>query len=384
MDDAALPLPDPSPGFAPPANAAELVDWLRLIRSPRVGATTFLRLMREHGTAARALDALPEVARAAGVEDYRPCDPDPARSELTRGRAAGARPLCLGAPDYPAPLADISDPPPILWALGGPALAARTTIGLVGARNASALGCRMAAHLARQLGAEGMVVVSGLARGIDAAAHAAALETGTIAVVAGGIDVVYPRDNTALAARIATEGLVLTEMPPGLAPRSQHFPRRNRIISGLCPALVVVEGAAKSGSLITARTALDQGREVMAVPGHPFDPRAAGCNMLIRDGATLVRSADDIAAALALPPTARAVPAPTRPPPAPAEPPRPPSPRGIPAEIMDRLSTAPISEDALIRAVGAPAPAVLSALAELHIEGRVERHPGGLVSAGPG
>ncbi|MHA3977975.1 DNA-processing protein DprA [Halovulum sp. GXIMD14794] len=370
-----LPFPDPKP---PALSGAERLAWVRLIRSSRVGATTFRRLLDEHGSAQAALEALPRVAREAGVDDYRPCPAGVAQAELDRGAALGATLLAPGFPGYPEALVRIDDRPPLLWALGDPALAARQSIALVGARNASALGVRMATHLAKGLAELGFAVVSGLARGIDTAAHHAALDTGTIAVVAGGIDVTYPRENEELQRKIAQHGLLLSEMPPGLSPQARHFPRRNRIISGLVPGLVVVEGAAKSGSLITARTALDQGREVMAVPGHPFDARASGCNMLIRDGATLVRSAEDIAAALDLPRPERRAPAATA---APQPQPRP-APSGLPlgSEILNLLGPSPISEDALIRQIRRPAPEILAALGELDLAGAIDRHPGGLVS----
>ncbi len=361
---------------------------LRLARSPRVGPATFHRLMAAHGDAAAALAALPALAAEAGVESYRPCPEGVARAELAAGRKAGARLLVHGAPDYPARLAQIDDAPPVLWALGDTGLAAGAGIALAGARNASALGCRMAAHLARGLGAAGFAVISGLARGIDTAAHEAALDTGTVAVFAGGVDVIYPRENAALAARIAARGLILSEMPPGTVPQARHFPRRNRIISGLVPALVVVEGAAKSGSLITARTALDQGREVMAVPGHPFDARAAGCNRLIRDGATLVRDADDVIAALGRPEVARPRPAAATASLPGLGAPAPPAPRertggaGLLQRIVALLGPAPVAEDAVIRAAGAPPREVLAALSDLDIAGRIERHPGGMISAG--
>ncbi len=287
------------PPEALPRSVEGQLDWLRLTRSRRVGPATFIRLLREFGSAAAALDALPGIAAEAGVRDYAAAPRGEALAEWRAADAAGARPLLLGAPDYPPLLATIADPPPLVWALGEPALAARPAVALVGARNASALGGRMASRLAAELGGMGFVVVSGLARGIDAAAHRAALTTGTIASQAGGLDVVYPPENAGLAAEIAAQGLRLSEMPMGHAPRAQDFPRRNRIVSGLALGVVVVEGALRSGSLITARNALDQGREVMAVPGNPMDARAGGCNALIRDGATLVRSAADVAEALA-------------------------------------------------------------------------------------
>ncbi|MCX7646152.1 MAG: DNA-processing protein DprA, partial [Rhodobacteraceae bacterium] len=286
------------PPLAPPTTEEDALRWLRLVRSPRVGPATFFRLTAEHGSVAAALDALPSIARAAGVEDYAPCPASRAAAELAAGRKAGARLLCLGDADYPPLLAEIADPPPLLWALGDTALLGRPAVAIVGARNASSLGLRMAKALARGLGEAGCVTVSGLARGVDAACHLASLETGTVAVVAGGVDVVYPPENAALARDVAARGLILSEQPMGLEPLARHFPRRNRIVAGIARAVVVVEAAAKSGSLITARLALEQGREVMAVPGHPFDARAGGCNQLIRDGAVLVRGAGDVLAAL--------------------------------------------------------------------------------------
>ncbi|MBD3786930.1 MAG: DNA-protecting protein DprA, partial [Sphingomonadales bacterium] len=283
----------PTP-FTPPTTEEDDLSRLRLIRSRRVGPSTFHRLITEHGSAAAALAALPEVARAAGDPDYKVFPEGIARAEIAAGRRAGARLLHWGTPDYPALLAETADAPPVLWALGNVALAARPCVALVGARNASSLGARMARRLAEDLGRAGFVVVSGLARGIDAEAHRAALPSGTIAAQAGGIDVIYPPENADLAAAIAAQGLRLSEHPPGMEPRAQHFPLRNRIISGLSLGTVVIEAAARSGSLITARTAADQGREVMAVPGHPMDGRAFGCNALIRDGATLIRGIEDI------------------------------------------------------------------------------------------
>jgi DNA processing protein len=363
------------PRDALPRTPEERLDWLRLARSKRVGPATFIRLLREHGSAEAALDALPRLAAEAGVRDYAPVSRQAASAECEAGEAAGARLLLLGAPAYPPLLATIADPPPLLWALGDSSLAARPAIALVGARNASALGCRMAARLAADLGAAGLVVASGLARGIDAAAHRAALATGTIAVQAGGIDEVYPPENAGLAAEIAAQGLRLSEMPPGHPPRPQDFPRRNRIVSGLALGVVVIEGAERSGSLITARNALDQGREVMAIPGNPLDARAGGCNALIREGATLVRSAADVAEALAevlgapLVVPVPAPPAPTAPHAGPLE-----------ARLLGLLGPAPIAEDLLTRDLAAPAGAVAAALLDLELAGRIHRHPGGLVS----
>jgi DNA processing protein len=296
--------------------------------------------------------------------------------------------LCIGGPGYPPLLQQISDAPPMLWALGDPAVLSRPApmLALVGARNASSLGLRMARSLAADLGARGHVIASGLARGIDTAAHLASLDTGTAAIMAGGVDIAYPAENTRLAEDIARSGIRLSEQPMGLIPQARHFPRRNRIISGIAQAIIVVEAAAKSGSLITARTALDQGREVLAVPGHPFDARAAGCNMLIRDGATLVRKADDVIEAL---PVARA---PDRPldikAKTPLAPPAPPPPdrrslqdiAALHSRILSRLGPSPLAEDQLIRDLGASAGQVTPALTDLELDGRIRRQPGGLLS----
>lgn len=285
-----------------PTTEDDRVAWLRLLRSRRVGISTFYRLLKEHGTAQNALLALPDVARAAGVKDYEICPIGVIDAELKKAKRAHARLLCLGDDEYPEALASISDAPPLLWAIGDTSLLQRPTIALVGARNASSLGTRMARLLARDLGERGYTIVSGLARGVDTAAHIASLKTGTVAVLAGGVDVIYPAENAGLASDITKSGLLLSEQPMGMSPQARHFPARNRIISGSSLGVVVIEAAARSGSLITARDALDQGRDVLAVPGHPFDARASGCNMLIRDGATLVRNSDDVVAVLGQPP----------------------------------------------------------------------------------
>ena len=387
-------LPSPHP-LTPPRSEDDWVTWFRLLRSRRVGPTTFQRLISEHGTAADALAALPEVARAAGVERYAPCPIEVAQEELRQGRLAGAVPLAIGDPAYPALLSELSDAPPVLWCLGDPALLDRRLVALVGARNASSLGTRMAKSLAEGLTAAGFAVVSGLARGVDTAAHLAALEGGTIAVQAGGVDVIYPAENAVLAQEIAERGLRLSEQPMGMQPQARHFPARNRIISGLVQAVVVVEAAAKSGSLITARSALDQGREVMSVPGHPFDGRAAGCNMLIRDGATLVRGPADVVEAMTAAPMplrqartadtadAAAAERPDAPPAAPRrDPPRRPLAEvaALHGQILDRLGPSPVAEDQLIRDLNAPAGAVGAELVTLELEGRIERRPGGLLA----
>ena len=367
----------PIPPQATPQTNDQMIDWIRLIRSRRVGPATFLRLIRQFGTASAALQALPDIAAGAGVTGYQSSSRTDAAAELQRATALGAQPLCLGAPAYPKMLHELPDVPPLLWALGDLALVQRPTVAIVGARNASAVGKRMATALARDLGELGYVVISGLARGIDAAAHEAALTHGTIAVQAGGIDVIYPKENADLTLKIAESGLRLSERPPGMTPQARHFPSRNRIIAGLAQAIVVVEGASRSGSLITARNALDIGREVMAVPGSPLDARAAGCNNLIRDGAVLIRNADDIHAALQ-PPTAHAAP------PMATEPelPQPSAPTvgGLPEQILSLLSPTPLPEDIVIRNSGAQATQVMAILAELDINGKIERQPGGMVA----
>lgn len=400
----------PTP-FTPPTKEDDRLSWLRLIRSRRVGVATFWRLLEEHGSARAALEALPEIAKAAGVADYTICPEGVVHAECKAGKSAGARLLCRGEPAYPQALAELPDAPPVLWAKGDTGLFARPMVALVGARSASSLGTRMARRLAADLGAAGITVVSGLARGIDTAAHLAALPTGTIAVMAGGVDVVYPAENAGLAGEIAGSGLLVSEQPVGLEPMARHFPLRNRIISGLSLGVVVVEAAAQSGSLITARIALDQGREVLAVPGHPFDARASGCNLLIRDGAVLVRGVEDVIAALGLgdAATLRELPlaapeqekaarrtappdgaretlsAPTRQTGGRAESANPPaadlrSVTAIHNRILDRIGPSPLAEDQLIRDLGLPSQQVAPALVSLELEGRILRQPGGLLS----
>jgi DNA processing protein len=368
-----------SPPFAPapPQDDGDLFNRLRLARSRRVGPSTFRRLLAEHGSALAALEALPELAARAGVEGYAVASPALAERELAAGRAAGGRLLALGDRAYPSALAEVADAPPLLWALGDTGLFGRPAIALIGARNASALGQRVARRLAGELGAAGLVVVSGLARGIDAAVHGASLETGTIAVFAGGIDVTYPPDNAGLARAIADKGLCLSEMPPGWQPLARDFPRRNRIVAGLSRAVVVVEAAAKSGSLITARAALDQGREVMAIPGHPLDPRAGGCNILIRDGAELVRGSADVLAALGLAGAGAAAGARPVPLAEPATPFR--LPEGGIAALLGPVA---VHEEVLIRQTGLSASALAAELVGLELEGRIRREGGMVALAG--
>ncbi|MFZ3582711.1 DNA-processing protein DprA [Loktanella sp. DJP18] len=352
---------------------------LRLLRSRRVGPATYRRLLAEYGSAAAALDALPGIAAAAGVSDYTVCPEGVVAAELKAGQAAGARLLMQGDPAWPRVIDDLSDAPPLMWTLGQVDLLQRPMVAMVGARNASSLGTRMAKTMAADLTAAGFVVVSGLARGVDAAAHLAALPGGTVAVQAGGVDVIYPMENAELAHRIAAQGLRLSEMAMGMQPQARHFPARNRIIAGLSRAVVVVEAAAKSGSLITARNALDAHRDVLAVPGHPFDARAAGCNMLIRDGATLVRSAADVIEALGILPAAPELPLNL-----PAAQPRPQrtlqESAALHNRILDRLGVSPLAEDQLIRDIGSPALVVTPALVDLELDGRIARSAGGLLS----
>lgn len=366
--------------LTPPLTEEAWLDWLRLLRSRRVGVATFYRLMDEFGTAAAALDALPGIAANAGVEDYAPCPPAVAAAEFEAGRRAGAVPLAIGSPDYPALLAEIPDPPPVLWALGDTRLLARSKTALIGARTASSVGLRMARSLARGLGAAGEVIVSGFARGIDTEAHTAALETGTIAVMAGGVDVVYPPENAVLAQELGERGLLLSEQPMHAEVRPRQFIQRDRIIAGLCEATVVVEAEAKSGTMATARLALDQGREVFAVPGHPFEARSAGANMLIRDGATLIRGAKDVIEALAR----GDVPEEGPPAEVPAPPPETRSPRetaALHAEILARLTPRPQTEDSLIRALGGDARAVAREIVTLELDGRLRRDAAGQLTS---
>ena len=369
--------PSPPP-LTPPPEEDDRRNWLRLLRSRRVGPATFFRLMAEHGGAAAALAALPDIAAAAGVRDYTICPEGVGAAELKAGRLAGASLVAYGAENYPPALYDLSEAPPLVWTFGIQDLLRRPMVALVGARNASSLGTRMARKLAEGLAEAGFVVVSGLARGIDAAAHLAALPHGTLAVMAGGVDVAYPVENTVLAQEIGEKGLRLSEQPMGLQPQARHFPQRNRIVSGLCRAVVVVEAAARSGSLITARNALDQGRDVLAVPGHPFDARASGCNMLLRDGATLVRSVEDVLDTLGpLRPVEKPAAAPTV---TAAQPRNLVEMSALHSQILSRLGPSPVAEDQLIRDLRLSASDVAPELVSLELEGRIIRQSGGLVA----
>ena len=360
---------------------AERIAWLRLIRSANVGPGTFFRLLDRFGTAAKALDALPHLARRGGrAGAIRIASNAEAERELTAAERIGATAVAWCEPAYPPLLVHIHDPPPVIYARGALDLLGKKTIGVVGARNASANGRRFAKKLAADLGAGGLMVTSGLARGIDAAAHDGALETGTAAVLGGGVDIVYPTENRPLYDRIAEAGVLLSEVAPGTQPQARHFPRRNRIISGMARGVVVVEASPRSGSLITARLALEQGREVFAVPGAAMDPRARGTNDLIRQGATLTESADDVFSVL--------------------NDSRPPAHPNIHIEnqrVENEMSDAddvPSAREEIIRALG-PTPTtvdevlrvcqfslavVSTVLLELELAGRLERHPGSKVS----
>lgn len=381
---------------------AERIARLRLVRSENVGPRTYAHLMGRFGDARRALEALPGLAAAGGRAGYTPCPEAEIERELAAGAAAGARLVVLGEADYPPLLAAIDQPPPALWVVGDPAIFRRPAVAIVGARNASALGLRAARNLSRGLGAAGQVIVSGLARGIDAAAHEAALATGTVAVMAGGVDRVYPPENVPLAARVAAGGAqgalgaLVSECPMGMEPTSRHFPRRNRLVSGLARGVVVIEAAVRSGSLITARCALEQGREAMACPGGPEDPRAGGSNQLIREGAALIRTVDDVLEALAAPRTLEL-----------AEPGRAflfdegffdadmetpglddfddgeaamARDGALADQIMRLVGPTPVELDELARLCGASPAEISLAVLELDLAGRVELLPGGSIS----
>jgi DNA processing protein len=290
----------PAPLPQAPLDAAQRLACLRLIRSDNVGPVTFRELINHFGGAERALEALPELSRKGGRRQaLRICPRNIAEAELEAADRIGARPLFTIEPGYPPALAAVEVPPPLLYVKGNAGHLTRPMVAIVGARNGSAAGQKLARLFASHLGAAGFVIASGLARGIDAAAHEAALDTGTVAVLAGGIDNVYPPENAGLQSEIGERGCLVTENPPGFVPRAQDFPRRNRIISGLALGVLIVEAARRSGTLITARMAGEQRREVFAIPGHPLDPRAEGTNALIKSGATMVTEPEDVLSALA-------------------------------------------------------------------------------------
>ena len=353
----------------------DLVERIRLARSPGIGPITFRQLLQRFGSASAALAALPDLARRGGGPPPRIFSRDEAERELAAVNRIGARHLVLGQGLYARLLAELESAPPLLIAKGDLKLLDRPAVAMVGARNASAAACRFARGLAHDLGREGLVVVSGLARGIDAAAHDGAMDSGTIGCAAGGIDIFYPPENETRQRRMFEVGLVVSERPPGIEPRAKDFPRRNRIIAGIAAGTVVVEAAPRSGSLITARLAAEAGREVMAIPGSPLDPRAQGCNQLIRDGATLVQSAADVLEAIQPSAVARL-----------AEPPAPfDAPAAEPSEdqrqsLIDLLGPSAVGVDELVRQSGASPAEVQLVLLELDLAGRIERHAGGKVS----
>ncbi|UYY57911.1 DNA-processing protein DprA [Sphingomonas sp. S2-65] len=349
---------------------------LRLLRSANIGPVTYRQLLARFGTAEAALEAVPMLAARAGGRAPVLADPARITREIAAVERLGARYLFLEDAEYPPLLAAIESAPPALIVRGDHALALRPCVAMVGARNASAAACRFARELAFRLGEAGVTVVSGLARGIDTAAHRGAIGGGTVGVIASGIDIAFPPENAELQEQVAREGLLLAEQPPGTEPLARFFPSRNRIIAGLAQGTVVVEAAPRSGSLITARLAAEAGRDVMAVPGSPLDPRAQGCNLLIREGATLVQSVDDILEAVR-PIDARAVRAPG------ADFAGPPAADATDAErraVEALLGPVPVAVDELIRQSGLVPAAVQTVLLELELAGRLDRHAGARVS----
>ena len=352
---------------------AERLDWLRLARAETVGPVAFVHLIARYGTPAKALEALPRLAARGGAARAAP-DRAATLAEIDAGEALGARLICGCEPDFPERLATLDPPPPVIWARGNAELLARPAVAIVGARIASAAGQRFARALAAELGAAGYVVVSGMARGIDGAAHEGALKTGTIAVLGGGVDDIYPPEHRGLYERLIAEGCVVSESPVGRRAQAKDFPRRNRLISGLALGVIVVEAEMRSGSLITARLAAEQGREVFAVPGSPMDPRARGTNDLIRQGAILGEGAQDVRRELKGAAARRITPRPVSPESLPVE-----DLDGLGEKLADLLSLAPTPRDELVRLCGASAAAVSAALIELELAGRAELRPGGMV-----
>jgi DNA processing protein len=350
------------------------VARLRLIRSDNIGPVTYFHLLARFGSASAALDAVPDLAARGGGRAPKLASRALVEREMAEMERLGARYLFLGQGLYPPLLAELESAPPALIVQGNLALLEKPAIAMVGARNASAAACRFARTLAQGLGASGVTVVSGLARGIDTAAHDGSIDSGTIGVIAGGIDIFYPPENEARQRAIAEKGVLIAEQPPGIEPRARHFPYRNRIIAGLAQGTVVVEAAPKSGSLITARYAAEYGRDVMAVPGSPLDPRAQGCNQLIREGAILVQNAEDVLETLrpfALRPLAQ-----------PSQDYTCPSTSSDAGDadrqaVLDLLSPTPVSVDEIIRLSDLPPAIVQTILLELELAGRLERHAGG-------
>jgi DNA processing protein len=354
---------------------AQRLDWLRLIRSDNVGPRTFRMLLNHYGDARAALAALPDLARRGGAQrSPRICSREDAEREMDAAHDLGVRFVALAEPDYPERLREIDDAPPLLAVRGNDSVLERPLLAMVGARNASAAGQKFAERLARDLGEAGFVIVSGLARGIDAAAHRASLATGTVAVLAGGHARIYPPEHVDLLDAILAEGAAVSEMPVGWEPRSRDFPRRNRLVSGLALGVIVVEAALRSGSLITARLAGEQGREVFAAPGSPLDPRAEGSNGLLKQGATLVTEANDVTTMLD-PILGRPAPM--------AEVAEPATPALVAepddadrSRIMALLGPTAVAIDDLIRLSGASPAIVRTTLLELDVAGRLDRRQG--------
>jgi DNA processing protein len=374
-----------------PLSRQERVDWLRLYRAENVGPVTFRRLVDRFGTATAALAAVPELARRGGRSSIRIPPLEDVERELDQLRRAGGRLLALCDPEYPERLAAIEDAPPVLAVLGDAHLLSRPAVAMVGSRNASLNGRSFARRLAEQLGKAGFVVVSGLARGIDTAVHEGGLATGTVAVMAGGLDVIYPDENTPLYRRIVEQGAAISEMAIATRPQARHFPRRNRLISGLSLGTVVVEASPHSGSLITARFALEQGREVFAVPGSPLDPRARGCNDLLRQGAIVTETVDDIVRGLGRPANAggtngiagagrefSAVSAVAQEPAIAAAAAA--DTNAASLRLREMLSPTPVGIDELVRNCHLPAAVVHTILLEWELAGRLERQPGNRVA----
>jgi len=356
-------------------------DWLRLIRSERVGPITFYKLLEQFGTAEAALKALPDLAKSGGARRFKICSLGDAEAEIEQITAVGATLVARGESDYPPLLARIEDAPPLIFVLGHSHLLRKKAIGIVGTRNASLNGHRIASSFAATFGEAGYLVSSGMARGIDGSAHEGAMDTGTVAVLAGGVDVVYPKENQKLYERIVETGVVISEMPVGTVPQARHFPRRNRIISGAARAIVVIEAAKRSGSLITARMAAEQNREVFAVPGSPLDPRAKGTNELIRQGAHLAESPEEVIQILNeqfMSPLSEPEPFEIK-----QQNKRQPDPDEINSarrEVKNILNTSPVSVDEIIRQCHMSPAVVSTILLEIELAGRLERHPGNQVS----
>lgn len=357
--------------------AAERLARLRLIRTPHVGPVSWHQLMARFGSGEAALAALPDLVLRGGAGRARIAPPEIAEREIERVAALGARHVFSDEADYSPLMREVEGAPPVVIVRGDTAMLRGPCVAIVGARNASAVACRFARQMAADLAARDVTVVSGLARGVDTAAHVGALGGRTAAVIASGIDIAFPPENAALQEKLATDQLLIAEQPPGTEPLARHFPSRNRIIAGLAHGTLVIEAAPKSGSLITARRAGDYGREVMAVPGSPLDPRAQGCNLLIREGATLIQTVEDVLEALG-PIDLRMVREPAR-----AYVPTPAGPdagEGERRHIIELLGPTPVAIDELVRQSGCAAATVQLVLLELELAGRVERHAGAKIS----